>query len=286
MIYWGPSQVLNDRQKKNLWLGIFALLVIGMCPPWKEFGRQEKALGFVPIWQPPQPAADASRVDIDFSRLGVEMVLAVCITGGLVASAAGRPQGPLFTAPENSAPRAQAQAQAQAQAGVGLKVELPRGYHLGELFVESSDPEYWDELCAARDSFELPKGKKIQLELAKDIRVDLSFLSAFPTGVLYSIDASDCKVSDDDLVKLANLGGLRELDLSGTAVTSTGLTALKGLPHIEKLWLDRTLVDDQCVPVLAAMNSLKKLSLTQTRLGELAFENLKKDLKSCELVSS
>jgi hypothetical protein len=166
-------------------------------------------------------------------------------------------------------------------------VELPREYYLGELFVESAeDPEYWDELGPARGAFDIPKGKKIQLELAKDLRVDLSFLSVFPSGVIYSIDGSDCKVSDDDLAKLSSLGGLRELDLSGTAVSSTGVASLKGLTSLEKLWLDRSLVDDQCVPSLIALNRLKKLSLAETRIGELAAESLKKDLADCELVLS
>jgi hypothetical protein len=280
----GDSQVLNDRQRKNLWLGVIALLVIGICPPWKEFGRQERPLGFAPIYSPPTPAADASRVDVDFSRLGIEMLLACVVTGALLASAGGRPEGPSFIAP--TAKSAERPAAPVHNANV-IRVELPREYYLGELFVESAeDPEYWDELCPARGAFDIPKGKKIQLELAKDLRVDLSFLSVFPAGVIYSIDGSDCKVSDDDLAKLSSLGGLRELDLSGTAVSSTGVASLKGLTSLEKLWLDRSLVDDQCVPSLIALNRLKKLSLAETRIGELAAESLKKDLANCELVLS
>jgi hypothetical protein len=277
--------VLNDRQRKNLWLGVIALLVIGICPPWKEFGRQEKPLGFAPIYSPPTPAADASRVDVDFSRLGIEMLLACAVTGALLASAGGRPEGPSFIAPK--ATSAERPTGAPVHNANVIRVELPREYYLGELFVESAeDPEYWDELGPARGAFDIPKGKKIQLELAKDLRVDLSFLSVFPSGVIYSIDGSDCKVSDDDLAKLSSLGGLRELDLSGTAVSSTGVASLKGLTSLEKLWLDRSLVDDQCVPSLIALNRLKKLSLAETRIGELAAESLKKDLADCELVLS
>jgi len=164
---------------------------------------------------------------------------------------------------------------------------LPRDYYLGEIFVESDDDaDYWDDYCPAKGAFELPKGKKIQLELAKDIKVDLSFLSAFPSDALYSVDASDAKVSDDDLSKLGSVISIKELDLSGTAIGSTGVTYLKSLGRLEKLWLDRTLIDDQCIPSLISLNKLKKLSVSETKLNDLSLENLKKDLPSCEVITS
>jgi hypothetical protein len=166
------------------------------------------------------------------------------------------------------------------------RVELPANYYLGELLVESDDdPDYWDALCPAKGVVDLPKGKKLQLELAKDIRVDLAVLGAFPSGIIHSIDASECKLTDEDVSKLAVISGLRELDLTGTPVTSVSVSKLRALGHLERLWLDRTLINDECVPALASLSKLKKLSLTETKLNDLSLETLRKDLSACEVVS-
>ena len=266
---------MNDRQRKNIWLGVLAMVMIGIYPPWKEFGAVEKPSVFAPINQPPSLSAGATRLDIDFSRLGIELLLAAAVTAGLVVTAGGRPDPPSFI-PDTS-----------SKAVKTNKVDLPRDYYLGELYVESEDDsEYWDDYCQAKGSFDLPKGKKLQLELAKDIRVDLSFLSAFPSDAIYSLDASDAKVSDDDLSKLGGLGSIRELDLSGTTIGSSGVVNLKSLARLEKLWLDRTSIDEQCVPALISLGKLKKLSITGTKLTDLAIETLKKDMPNCELIIS
>lgn len=276
---------MNDKQRKNLWLGVMAMVMIGIYPPWKEFGAVEKPSSFAPINQPPTLSPGATRLDIDFSRLGIELLLAAAVTAGLVVTAGGRPDPPSFVAAAN---KGNTNNQPPSSKAVKTtKVELPRDYYLGELFVESEDDsEYWEDYCQAKGSLELPKGKKIQLELAKDIRVDLSFLSAFPSDAIYSVDASDAKISDDDLSKLGGLASIRELDLSGTAVGSTGVVNLKSLAKLEKLWLDRTAIDEQCVPALISLSKLKKLSITGTNLNELALESLKKDLPNCELIVS
>jgi len=292
--------VLNDKQKKNLWLGIIAMVAMGIYPPWKEFGTVERPSVFAPINQPPAIVEGISRVDIDFSRLGIELFLATVVTGALVATAAGRPDPPSFIPAGNKTPSAAGsdseigrgaaalnQNNGGAKAVKTTRVELPQNYYLGEIFVESDDDaEYWDDYCPAKGSIDLPKGKKIQLELAKDIKVDLSFLSAFPSDALYSVDASDAQVSDEDLSKLGALTSIKELDLSGTNIGSTGVTYLKSLARLEKLWLDRTAIDDQCVPALISLNKLKKLSISQTKLNELALENLKKDLPNCEVITA
>ena len=274
---------MNDRQRKNLWLGVLAMVMIGIYPPWKEFGAVEKPSVFAPINQPPALSAGATRLDIDFSRLGIEFLLAAAVTAGLVVTACGRPDPPSFIPATPSGNNLDA----SSKVAKTTRVDLPRDYYLGELFVESDDDsEYWEDYCQAKGSIELPKGKKVQLELAKDIRVDLSFLSAFPSDAIYSVDASDAKVSDEDLSKLGGLGSIRELDLSGTTVGSNGVVNLKSLAKLEKLWLDRTAIDEQCVPALISLSKLKKLSITGTNLNELALETLKKDMPNCELIIS
>ena len=279
---------MNEKQRKNLWLGLMAMVMIGIYPPWKEFGAVEKPSVFAPINQPPALSAGTTRLDIDFSRLGIELALAAAVTAGLVITAAGRPDPPSFIPASTASQPPKHNDNASSKAVKTAKVELPRDYYLGELFVESEDDsEYWEDYCQAKGTFELPKGKKVQLELAKDIRVDLSFLSAFPADAIYSIDASDAKINDDDLSKLGGLASIRELDLSGTTVGSNGVVNLKALNKLEKLWLDGSAIDEQCVPALISLNKLKKLSIVGTNLNDLSLESLKKDLPAnCELIVS
>lgn len=282
--------MLNDSQIKNLWLGITVLVMIGIYPPWKEFGKIETPLGFAPIMDPPKVSqADidrgVNRIDIDFSRLGVELFLGIAVTFGLVMrgasanapanSAANISQSkPTLSAVPNNQP-----ATAKAPALPPNSVVLPAGASLGSILVESADdPEYWEELMEARGTFQLPKNKRLQLELDKENRLDLSLLKKFPSGSIFSIDASDSKTTDEDAAKFASLTGLKELDLSGTSVTSSAINALRSLNTLEKLWLDNTKIDDNCVPALISLTNLKKLSMENTHLNELSIESLRKDL--------
>lgn len=265
--------------------------MIGIYPPWKEFGKIETPLGFAPIMDPPKVSQldierGVNRIDIDFSRLGVELFLGIAVTFGLVM------RGASATAP-TTAPTTAAANKSNVAQNVPPKVPvlppnsvvLPDGTSLGSILVESDDdPEYWEELMEARGTFQLPKNKRLQLEIDKENRVDLLLLKKFPTGSIFSIDASDSKITDEDAVKLAGLSGLKELDLSGTPVTSSAVNSLRSLKTLEKLWLDNTNIDDNCLPALISLTNLKKLSMENTRLNELSIESLRKDLpESTEL---
>lgn len=287
--------MLNDSQIKNLWLGITVLVMIGIYPPWKEFGKIETPLGFAPIMDPPKVSqADidrgVNRIDIDFSRLGVELFLGIAVTFGLVMrGASANTSGSTSTAANISQSKPTLSAVANSQAAPNSQpkapalppnsVVLPNGASLGSILVESADdPEYWEELMEARGTFQLPKNKRLQLELDKENRLDLSLLKKFPSGSIFSIDASDSKTTDEDAAKFASLTGLKELDLSGTTVTSSAINALRSLNTLEKLWLDNTNIDDNCVPALISLTNLKKLSMENTHLNELSIESLRKDL--------
>jgi hypothetical protein len=285
--------VLNSEQKRRLLLGMVITIGLGVYPPWKEFGAHELPLKFAPIFQPPglqEASAGATKIDLDFSRLTLELGLSLAATLALVFMAKGRPEGPVSFNPSQVSSLANTVASvsplkepAKAPTSENVYVvDLPKDYYLGEIYLESKDdPDYWEEYVSAKGNFSLPKGRKVQLELAKDMSVDLSFLSRFPKEALYSLDASQSKISDDDLVKLAGVSALRELDLSGTQIGAGGMNALKALPKLEKLWLDRTGIDETTLPVITGLTNLKKLSLTGTKLNPLALENLKKDLSAC-----
>jgi len=122
-------QVLNDKQKKNLWLGILAMVVMGIYPPWKEFGTVTKPSVFAPINRPPAIAEGVHRVDIDFSRLGIELFLATMVTGALVVTAAGRPDPPSLVRQRQPSLAALLQTLSPAlQAAATMAVKLPRQF--------------------------------------------------------------------------------------------------------------------------------------------------------------
>ena len=297
----------NARQRMILGAGLVLIVGMGICPPWKEFGPREQPLPFGTIFAPPtlkDASPTATRVDIDFSRLGLELGLAMFATLALLGLTRTQNSGqPGFMDKLRAdLARAQAQAQTQAQAmqaqaaaqgaaqgaaqaaAQNIKdpnlnhIDLPNNYYLGELYQESKeDPEYWEEYQACKGPMDLPKGKKLQLELAKDMRVDFQFFNCFPSDSLYSIDASECRLTDEDIAKLTRLSGLCELDLSATAIGSKAVASLKSMPKLQKIWLDKTNIDDAAIPVLIGMPSLKQVSLVGTQLNELTLESLKKD---------
>ena len=314
--------MLSDKQKFGLGLGLVAICAIGCYPPWRLYGQQNIPLGFAPIFAPPISALGpgaTGKIDLDLSILWMEVLIASALTGGLLiigieggrsgtpgiksgnqpnfmerlaeAQAQARETVRMQQEAQRLAQKATAPAAAAAAATISVdprftRVELPANYYLGELLVESDDdPDYWDSLCPAKGVVDLPKGKKLQLELAKDIRLDLAVLGAFPAGLIHSIDASECKLTDEDVTKLTVMSGLRELDLTGTPITSGSVSKLRALGRLERLWLDRTLINDDCVPALASLQKLKKLSLTYTKLNDLSLETLRKDLANCEVVS-
>ena len=77
----------NARQRMILGAGLILIVGMGICPPWKEFGPREQPLPFATIFAPPtlkDASPTATRVDIDFSRLGLELGLAIFTTVALL----------------------------------------------------------------------------------------------------------------------------------------------------------------------------------------------------------
>ena len=291
----------NARQRMILGAGLILIVGMGICPPWKEFCPREQPLPFATIFAPPtlkDASPTATRVDIDFSRLGLELGLAIFTTVALLTLTRSQntDQPGFMDKLRADLARAQVQAQSQVQAMQAQSaaqsqaqsappksanynhIDLPNNYYLGELYQESKeDPEYWEEYQACKGPMDLPKGKKLQLELAKDMRVDFQFFNCFPADSLYSIDASECRLTDEDVSRLTCLSGLSELDLSATAIGSKAVASLKSMPKLQKIWLDKTNIDDAAIPVLIGMPSLKQVSLVGTQINELTLESLKKD---------
>jgi len=76
---------LNRNQLSCLWFGVLLIVAMGLMPPWREATAARNLLGYAPIYNPPL-ATLTSGVTIDFSRLVVEWILALVLTGGLIAT--------------------------------------------------------------------------------------------------------------------------------------------------------------------------------------------------------
>lgn len=97
------------------------------------------------------------------------------------------------------------------------------------------------------------------------------------------IDLAHTAVTDDDLARLAGLGGggaagplgrLEELDLTHTAITDRGVEALPAFPRLRKLSLTLTKVTDAGLASLSTLDHLAELYLIETRLSDAAVEPL------------
>jgi len=97
------------------------------------------------------------------------------------------------------------------------------------------------------------------------------------------IDLAHTAVTDDDLARLAGLGGggsagplgrLEEFDLTHTAITDIGIESLPAFPLLRKLSLTLTKVTDAGLASLATLEHLTALYLIETRLSDAAVEPL------------
>ncbi|MDR3637102.1 MAG: leucine-rich repeat domain-containing protein [Isosphaeraceae bacterium] len=73
------------------------------------------------------------------------------------------------------------------------------------------------------------------------------------------------KFSDNDLVRLEPLTGLRELNLSGNRITDAGLVHLSGLTDLEVLDLEETDVTDAGLQQLRPLTKLKVLRVGKAK---------------------
>lgn len=285
---------LNSKQKQGLWLGIIMAVAVGVYPPWVEGGAGGAPASYAPIFAPPQPAPGHPNVQIDFSRVFLQWAMIAMITGGLVASgkerepSAGIPGG--FTGAQGPAPRSNQAGQVvstQPAKPATRKLKFPESHSIGGVLVESEDdPDYWEWLADAKGVVETPSSGRLQLELPKDETVELGALGQPEMSAIVSIDASDSKISDDQLALVAALKNLQELDLSNTSVSNAGMQHLTRLKNLEKIWLDGTAVTDEGLSVLAQLPRLKKVSCANTSINDSAVISLKDQAKDCQFVLS
>lgn len=277
---------LNRNQLASLWFGVLLIVAMGLMPPWREATHERNLLTYAMIFSPPPPTP--SGVTIDFSRLIVEWVLAVVLTGGMIAtfqkederraqrSGQTHSNQPSVTGQPVDAVQASSAGVVASQPTAPKSPLVPSGPTLdfpqesiGEVLVESADdPEYWETYASATGKVAIPLGKRLQLEVEKGKLVDFGKLEHLPADAFYSIDLSGSQVSDSDLKPIARFIGLRELDLSDTLVTDVGIKNLSALTNLQKIWLDNTRVTDKGLADLAKHTELIKISVTGTDIKE------------------
>lgn len=82
---------MNLRQKLVLLVGGLCALVVGLYPPWVHtFGSQRSGTRYSPLWRPLGPHDRLYGLQIDWNRLGLELLLLALVTGGLVVLFDGR----------------------------------------------------------------------------------------------------------------------------------------------------------------------------------------------------
>lgn len=90
---------MNRRQTLTLWAGLAVVCLLGMFPPWTLVQtiatgtgpiQSSRSLGYAPIFSPPTTdevtkkiTLEANQVQIDTTRLAVELVFTLIIVAGL-----------------------------------------------------------------------------------------------------------------------------------------------------------------------------------------------------------
>jgi hypothetical protein len=287
---------------------------MGILPPWRQASGAGNTLPYAPIFNPPV-IASTTGVTVDYSRLSVQWLITLVVTGGLLASfqQVNRQSGTGQTdSSAKSAPTAQSATGAGGGADASSAAQAPRSAStkpdradrssdglnkkgskeilkqvrtlsfpaesLGDLLVESEDDdEYWEFFAQAKGPVTVPFDRHVQLELAHD--------AVLPSDAFYSLDFSGSRLSDEDLSYVRHFTELRELDLSDTSVTDLGIKSLAGLSKLKKVWLDNTRVTDKGLKELANHREMEKVSIIGTQIDAPAAQSLLKVFSGkCALV--
>ncbi len=107
---------------------------------------------------------------------------------------------------------------------------------------------------------------------------EVAIEDGFVTEIELSVMEQGRKVTDADLVHLAELPTTKVLYLTNTQITNQGLAALKPLTSLEKLNLDGTQVSDDGLQHLHGLTSLKTVTLRTTNVSDAGTQALREAL--------
>lgn len=285
--------MLNEKQKSAIWLGITIIIAMDFYPPWQEKGGNPS--GYAPIYAPPPAIEGHPPLTIDYPRLLLQWSMVGFLVAGLFTTAqeapskgsAGKGSAKSSSAEKTSAPVATESKRSDHSKSADFNTVIFSGNRsIGEVLVESeADPDFWEAVGEAQGTLQVPRNRKLQLEVVKTGPVDLAALAPLYKDLFHSIDLSESEVSDEMLKHLVHQTSLEEVDLSHTSITDQGVAALTKLPSLRKLWLDNTKISDSSIASLKEMGKLVKLSLAGTELTESEIKKSKPEFPaSCEIV--
>jgi beta-lactamase regulating signal transducer with metallopeptidase domain/thiol-disulfide isomerase/thioredoxin len=133
------------------------------------------------------------------------------------------------------------------------RLEFPEDRSVGNIMVRPETDTYdwtiaqdkavsnWEEFGEAKGLVVIPDGKVARLTVKADEKpADLVFLDTLHPDSLAVLDVAKTSISDDALVHVARLTGLKALNLEQTKVTDAGIKSLAPLTQLEWLSLKIT----------------------------------------------
>jgi Leucine-rich repeat (LRR) protein len=197
-------------------------------------------------------------------------------------------------------------------------VHFPEDRSLGKLYIqdmkESKEFEFWfhwtrvgeesEYLCEAKGDVRVPAGKRLSLTINPAALNDLSGLSKLRPDDLYGMGFNISQrnpATDDCLLHLAHLTGLKSLNISRTDITDNGMKYIANLKSLESLEMPNRVTDRGMVYVgqltslrrlyfnddggsqvtnrgmrhLANLKNLEELALTGGRMGDAGLAYIK-----------
>jgi hypothetical protein len=139
----------------------------------------------------------------------------------------------------------------------------------------------WRSFEEAQSVVTIPAGQQILLEFATTDPLALATLAEFAPDALQSLDHSMTPFTDDQLIYLRGLIGLRELDLTDTRITDAGLRHLRPLVQLRRLLLGETNVTALGLAHLSALPRLRFVDIGNMPIADTTKEWLDELLPGC-----
>ena len=152
-------------------------------------------------------------------------------------------------------------------------VEFPGKLSLGELYVLDEDGKA-KFLCEAIGTVTVPENAKLALYYSFDPTSGCSSLGDIKPDVLHAISFLGSDISDNELVHVGKLHGLKEIDVSCTQIGDAGLSHLKDLRHLTKLNLSSTKISNYGLSLIPEGAKLRELVLDNTEIGDEALSHI------------
>lgn len=81
---------ISKRQLTAIWVGLGVIVLMGLCPPWREtvwtqYFHSKSPAGYAPIFWPPASGGRSEGIELDVERLLLQWAVVAMVTGGVVA---------------------------------------------------------------------------------------------------------------------------------------------------------------------------------------------------------